>query len=456
MKPTTTLLNTTAIENINENWESYTAFQECYQLFLKSNGLSTDSRTIQNNMCFLALKGERFDGHDFIDEAIQKGACAIITEKPKKVSIPQYIVKNTLLALQQLAYWHRKQLNPKMIAISGSNGKTTTKELCYHLLKPHYSVLASPKNWNNLIGLPLTLLQLRSHHAIAVVELGDNQPGELYYLAHIADPDIGLITNIGLDHIGNYGTIEKNFEAKYQLLYYVRQKQGICIYPHENAYLRERLHSYANTITFGIAQGNVQIFPLKNGYFLWHHIKKQQSGCSKTHLPGTYNLCNIAASIAVALQLAVPSWSIHSSLATFQPVANRGQWIKKGQWKILLDAYNANPSSMEVVLKAFSEQSPPLGVILGAMEELGSFSSYYHEQLAKQLQKLPLSFAVLIGEPMEVTAQKLKKHLKEVYYFSDTPDFIAALQQGALSLTPATLLIKGSRKYALEKVVEVL
>jgi UDP-N-acetylmuramoyl-tripeptide--D-alanyl-D-alanine ligase len=359
-------------------------------------------------------------------------------------------VNNSLETLQELARYHRKLITLPVIGITGSNGKTTTKELISSVLKEKYNTLFTPGNFNNHIGLPITILNIKPEHEIAVIEMGANHVGEIDFLCNIAMPTVGLITNVGKAHIEGFGSLENVVVAKTELYRYLEQNKGLVFINADNEVLTQNCHA-ANKITYSQSEQSdysgkisashpficVDFFPAKN-------ISAKINICS--NLVGSYNFENILAAASIGHYFHVEVSLIKKAIEHYAPSNNRSQFKDSGKNKIIMDAYNANPSSMEVAIKNFSEiNEKPKAMILGDMLELGHISEAEHKRILKLALDTDPDLIILVGKEFE----KLPLKEKHVHKFSDHQS--ASLWLEKKKLTGYTILIKGSRGIQLEK-----
>lgn len=445
-------------------WERHngSVFSEIISCWKTSTGANTDTRSIQAGNLFFALRGPNFDGNTFAERALQLGASGVIVDKSIKFKPLQNIfpVDDPLIALQCLARWQRRNQPCTVLGLTGSNGKTTTKELLARIFPDKDTVWATPGNLNNHIGLPLTLLRLQPQHRLVILEMGDNQTGDIALLCEIAEPDYGIITNIGKDHIGFLGTLEANAASKAELITALAPKKPFFLNLDD-----PNIATFCDsvpTITFATHQqlrrqadfwGELSINDPNGIQVAIEHKDYQWE--FYTHLPGAYNLSNVLAAVAVGITLGANPESIQQGLSAYYPQNNRNQWITYKNKRVLLDAYNANPSSMEVAIKNFISYSqgltpePTLAFILGDMLELGEFSISEHQNLAALLNQVPLnSVIILIGNEIQATSNALTKK----YYWFPTVEQ-AAPELPKLLDSVDMVLIKGSRGIALEKLV---
>ncbi|MCC8145625.1 MAG: UDP-N-acetylmuramoyl-tripeptide--D-alanyl-D-alanine ligase, partial [Bacteroidales bacterium] len=356
---------------------------QLYELFLQYPIITTDSRNCAPNSIFFALKGDRFDGNEYIEQALHNGAAYALSDKKNFLQNDRIIVvENVLQTLQDLANYHRKKMAAKVIAITGTNGKTTTKELVAQVLSAKYSVLYTRGNLNNHIGVPLTLLGLKQNHKFAIIEMGANHIGEIYQLCRIAEPDYGIITNIGKAHLEGFGSMEGVIKAKTELYNYLRNKGGAVFVNQENSFLKD-FYKGLFIIPYGTASnapisGKI-IKEDSSSTFSLEWKKGKENYTIKTQLIGNYNLENVLAAICIGSYFDVPEEMINKAISAYAPNNNRSQIIKTHKNVLLLDAYNANPSSMEVAIEDFVNSTLcPKIIVLGEMKELGSSSKEEH------------------------------------------------------------------------------
>ena len=418
-----------------------------YEKFKECAGVATDTRKDLQNKLFFCLKGETFDGNQFASLAIEKGAKYVVVDNEKFAYLPQAIlVEDTLKALQDLAQQHRKQLATPVVALTGSNGKTTTKELIYSVLNQSFRALKTEGNLNNHIGVPLTLLRLTPDTDIAIVEMGANHPGEIAVLCQIADPDFGYITNFGRAHLEGFGSFEGVVKAKSELYDYLKKADKRIFFCQDNALQADLLEGYSQTYSFSLEGNEKALLQLA----LRESIPFVKLAWGEkeipTHLIGRYNAMNAAAAICIGHYFKLSKEAITRGIADYVPSNNRSQWIHKDRGnQVLMDAYNANPTSMHAAIEAFGELKAAHKVlILGDMKELGTYSQKEHQQLVEDIAARSLWDAVLLlGENFYQTRTDFMKfrtlaelnHYLRLHPFSDT-----------------SFLIKGSRSMTMEKI----
>lgn len=423
---------------------------ELYELFLHHEKITTDSRHCPTNSLFFALKGERFDGNQYAAKALEAGAAYAIIDNPEYLSGDRMIlVDNVLDCLQQLAHRHRKALGIPVIGITGTNGKTTTKELLASVLATKFNVLATEGNLNNQIGVPLTLLRMNPYHEIAVVEMGASHPGDIDELVHIVAPNYGLITNVGCAHLEGFGSFEGVLHTKGELYDYLRHTNGKIFINQENKDLMGIAHGLEQ-ITYGQHEGAFAVgHVVESNPFLTFDWKQQgKIHVVETHLVGAYNIDNVLAAVAVGRYFKIPAERISRAIAAYEPTNNRSQYKKTERNALIIDAYNANPTSMKAALDNFASLPVhPKAVVLGDMLELGKTSDELHGGIVRQLQAEAFDKVYLCGQHFARTADGFPS-------FTTTEELIAALRQDKLE--GYHILIKGSHSMGLENVVELL
>ncbi|MGL5957937.1 MAG: UDP-N-acetylmuramoyl-tripeptide--D-alanyl-D-alanine ligase [Phocaeicola sp.] len=434
-----------------------------YSCFKACNSITTDTRACVPGAMFIALKGESFNGNAFAHEALSKG-CSYVVVDEAEYALPddsRYIlVSDGLKALQQLASYHRQQLGTPIIGITGTNGKTTTKELIAAVLQQRYKVHYTAGNLNNHIGVPLTLLQLTAQHELAVIEMGANHPGEIALLSSIAQPDYGIITNVGKAHLEGFGSFEGVIKTKTELYDYLRGagKQTIFL-DNENNYLKENVAGL-NCITYGACScgGSCSVCGtlLSSAPFLSFRWSSQ--GVSHevtTQLVGAYNLQNALAAIAIGRYFKVSDEAICTALQNYHPKNNRSQLVQTGSNYLIVDAYNANPTSMMAALQNFEQlESRHKVVVLGDMRELGTYSSEEHLKVITYLATVS-SFKriLLVGEEFG-RALSAFGETSSFEHYSNVDQLIEQFEEQPI--TDSTLLIKGSNGIHLNKLVASL
>jgi UDP-N-acetylmuramoyl-tripeptide--D-alanyl-D-alanine ligase len=427
---------------------------ELYFVFLKCTAVSTDSRNCPEGSIFFALKGDKFDGNDYIEQVLANGAAYAVGDRKDLPSDQRIIlVEDVLQTLQDLANYHRKQLRTTVIAITGTNGKTTTKELIATCLSTQYKILFTQGNLNNHIGVPLTLLQLKTEHRLAVIEMGANHPGEIQALCRIAEPDFGLITNVGKAHLEGFGSFDGVVRTKTELYRFLQERDGTVFGNLDNPFLKTFFNSlnmvYYGTTPEAFVYGKVaKTDPLLE--VDWGKSEEPAYSC-RTNLVGEYNFENVMAAICIASYFEVSAEKINRAIAGYIPQNNRSQHLQTAKNKLIVDAYNANPSSMNAALGNFLALNiSPKMVILGEMRELGEYSREEHQKLVDRLLESKLDRVILCGENFtEFQSVNLEWRV-----FSQTTDLLNYLLSENIS--GYHILIKGSRTNQLEKTIAFL
>jgi len=432
--------------------------EELHKIFLSCPSVTTDSRNCPPGSMFFALKGESFNGNLYADEAIKKGSeYAIVDDKSISYASKNVIMVDDVLAtLQQLASFHRDYLSIPIVAITGTNGKTTTKELTREVLKQKFNVKATEGNYNNHIGVPLTLLSFSEETEFGIVEMGANHPGEIEFLCNIAKPDFGLITNIGKAHLEGFGSIEGVMKAKGELYTHLAENAGTIFTNKDSHYLMKILPEDAETVFYGIENSDGLVHGETSGesFFLklkWKNTVTDKEYETGTNLIGSYNLENALAAITVGCYFNVDAVKINRAISDYTPTNNRSQYLKTEKNEVLLDAYNANPSSMQKALENFSNiEGDKKVLILGGMKELGKDSEEEHHELVEKIKTVDPEKTFLIGKEFETH----KAALPNAVYFNNVDQLINYLKEHPL--IDNKILVKGSRSNKLEKVITFL
>lgn len=423
---------------------------QIHHLFLESSGTSTDTRNIKQNFLFFALKGDNFNGNTFAHQALKRGArYAIIDEAVQPTDERFILVTDVLETLQALARFHREQLGLSIIALTGSNGKTTTKELIHAVLKPHFKTVATVGNLNNHIGVPLTLLSMTTDTQIGIVEMGANHAKEIAFLCEIAQPNMGYITNFGKAHLEGFGSEEGVVNAKSELYDYLKAHSGLIILNSDDAKQVSQVGTYDSTYTFSeTSETAVNVKLTDTQPFLSVTFKES---IIKTNLIGVYNFHNIAAALTIGVYHKLTSLQLKEGIEAYVPANNRSQIIQQNSNEILLDAYNANPSSMEVALENFKGiQNQNKLAILGDMFELGTASAKEHlEVINKGVLAKNCTFYFVGSHFFEQN----KAH-PNIKFFETFHDLQLHLENITISNT--SILVKGSRGMALEQVLKFI
>lgn len=415
-----------------------------YNIFRDAAGVSTDSRTLQSGQLFFALSGTNFNGNQFAKQALNKGAIAVVVDEDVSISDDRVIrVENTLRSLQTLATEHRKKLGTTIIALTGSNGKTTTKELIHSVLSPTYTTVATQGNLNNHIGVPLTLLSLQEDTKIGVVEMGANHLGEIAVLANIAQPDFGLITNFGKAHLEGFGSLEGVVKAKSELFDYLKTTNGLIFANADDPKIMVQLKGQ-DPITYGTeTTARVSATLLTENDAIRIEVDQQEI---QTQLSGAYNGYNALAAYAIGRHFGVSPQNAKRALESYIPDNNRSQLIRKKDLHITLDAYNANPTSMQAALASFSKKGGKKIAVLGQMNELGKHTEIEHKRIVDWIKASSIDDCYWVGSAFApfISSDKYFSTVDQaIDYFSKTP------------LGQASILVKGSRSFTLEKLVDV-
>jgi UDP-N-acetylmuramoyl-tripeptide--D-alanyl-D-alanine ligase len=415
---------------------------QLYKLYTQNYLIDTDSRKIRKGSVFFALKGENFNGNQFALQALKSGSThAVIDEEEYHTHPNTILVDNVLETLQKLANFHRKQLNIPIISLTGSNGKTTTKELINAVLSKKFKTTSTLGNLNNHIGVPLTLLSMHPNTDIGIVEMGANHLKEIEFLCDITEPNYGYITNFGKAHLEGFGSYKGVIEGKSELYEYLRTSKGI-VFTNADDEIQVKQSYGINKVSFDknfihcIAANPFVIIQFKNSLI-------------ESQLIGKYNYNNLAAAIAIANYFEVSENDIKDAIEKYIPSNNRSQIIKKGNKKIILDAYNANPSSMQVALENFNELNDMNKIIfLGDMFELGSESVNEHQKIGELATSYNFSKVYLIGKAFSTV------QVKNAFIYDSFDNFKKSIS--LKNINNATILIKGSRGMALERILDLL
>lgn len=423
---------------------------DLYDLFIHNPQITTDSRNCPKGSIFFALKGDKFDGNQYAGKALASGCVYAVIDNPDYyIGERTILVDNVLKTLQQLAHHHRKVLGLPIIGITGTNGKTTTKELLAAVLSTKFNLLYTEGNFNNHIGVPLTLLRLTHDHEMAVIEMGASHPGDIKELVDIVHPNYGIITNVGRAHLEGFGSFEGVIRTKGELYDYIRRSKGKIFIKKENEYLQS-IAKGIEQITYGngddaFASGQV----VSCDPFLVFNWKQQgKLHTVETHMIGSYNLDNVLAAVAVGRFFKIPAERISRAIAAYEPTNNRSQFKKTDNNELVIDAYNANPSSMKVALDNFITMPvQPKAIILGDMRELGPTSDELHAEVVEQIKKGQFDKVFLCGE-------HFSKVGKEFSPFATTEAMVEELRKQPLK--GYHILIKGSHSMGLEKLADIL
>jgi UDP-N-acetylmuramoyl-tripeptide--D-alanyl-D-alanine ligase len=424
--------------------------ENLFQLFYQSSGVSTDTRKIKKDSLYIALKGENFDGNTFAEKAIELGAkYAIVDNKDFANESSIFHVEDSLVFLQKLSNYHRKKIDIPLIGITGSNGKTTSKELINAVLTRKYNVLCTAGNLNNHIGVPLTLLNLTEDHQIAIIEMGANKPKDIEELCLIAEPNYGIITNVGKAHLQGFLSFEGVIETKSELYAFIKQKEGKLIINGDDEILNNKANSLRlEKITYGTNGENqiqgelVQLNPFVE-------LRWKSAGYSspiiQTNLVGKYNFFNFLAAITFGTIFKVENEKINEAISNYEPTNNRSQVQKTKENTLIIDCYNANPSSMQLALESFKEiQHPNKIAILGDMFELGIESDVEHQKIVDYCIENEIQF-LTVGDFFQKHNSSGYKNTQEAIEFINS-----------VNIKNNLILLKGSRGIALEKIIDFL
>ena len=423
-------------------------------------GVSIDTRTLKPGQLYIAIQGKQFDGHQFIDQALQAGAVAIISAQPLANDIPHILVKDTRLALAQLAGFWRKQLAVKIVGVTGSNGKTTVKEMLAAILATQGETLFTQGNLNNDIGVPLTLLNLETHHRFAVIEMGANHPGEIAYTSQIAQADVSIINNVGAAHIEGFGDLKGVAKTKGEIIENLKL-DGVAILNKDDNFFPywQQLVKTRSLISFGFsAEAKVRAEAISkeiqaNQFVTRFELQTDtQTGVTiELHLAGEHNVKNALAAAAAAIALGLDNQAIKQGLESLKPVTGRMQPVigRKGNL-IIDDTYNANPSSLNAALTVLDKQQINW-VVLGAFGELGNEAAQIHQQMGESLKTYPVQQLFAVGELARHTVQAFGQGAR---FFETQQQLITALEEGLTGRE--TLLVKGSRSQKMEQVVAAM
>lgn len=421
--------------------------KELFELFYKSSGVCTDTRKIEKDCLFISLKGANFNGNMFAEQALKDGAkYVIVDEKEFQTNEHIFLVEDALLYLQQLANYHRLKFNIPIIGITGSNGKTSSKELINAVLSSHYSVLATIGNLNNHIGVPLTLLRLTQEHEIAIIEMGANKFKDIEELCTIAEPTHGIITNIGKAHLEGFLSFEGVLKTKKELYVSIANKKGTIIFNNDDEVLKSNLPEEIETISYGTSSEALikgELVNLSPFVELKWSTANYQSELISTQMIGKYNFYNYLAAISFGICFNVPFEKINSAIANYSPENNRSQVKKTERNTLILDCYNANPTSMKSALESFALiNHPNKYFIIGDMLELGEESIKEHQAISDLVHQLKLN-----GSSVGPIFNSLNQHSFEKQ-FNSKSDAIAYFE--SMNFSDKLILLKGSRGIGLE------
>jgi len=453
-----------------------TTTEELYQLYLQHPVISTDTRKIISGCIFFALKGDKFDANTFAEQAIAEGAAYAVIDNPAYQRSGQYLlVADVLSALQNLARHHRRRLNIPVVGLTGTNGKTTTKELINAVLSQKFNTLATQGNLNNHIGVPLTILSIKPEHEMAVIEMGANHQKEIELLCSISQPGHGMITNIGKAHLEGFGGVEGIKKGKGELYEFLAgksqspevqkfgvQKEGVAFVNGDDPVLMkmQQDRGIKNVILYGTANKDNSITGslTENSPYLaieWTNNTSGEKHMVKTQLTGAYNLDNILAAICIGNYFELTADEINKGIAGYQPQNNRSQIRQTETNTLICDYYNANPSSMAVAIENINKLKADRKVlILGDMFELGDESAAEHEGIIQKAFDADVAERIFVGGAFKSQEARGKNQDKKTTFYATAEDAIEALK--AHPIKNSTVLIKGSRGMALERLVGLL
>ena len=425
------------------------AIEELYTLFLQHPQVTTDSRDCPAGSLFFALKGESFDGNAYAKQALDSGCSYAVVDNPDvadPIDKRYLLVDDVLTTLQQLANHHRRQLGTTIIGVTGTNGKTTTKELISAVLSKKYNVLYTQGNFNNHIGVPKTLLRLTRQHEMAVIEMGANHPGEIKTLVNIVEPNYGIITNVGKAHLLGFGSFEGVIKTKGELYDFLREHDGTVFINENNPHL------------MGIADGLQLVLYGNNGELIdcspYLHLSVKGMDV-QTNLIGAYNLDNALAAACIGQFFEVSDEDICAALSEYTPTNNRSQLVKTGKNTLIVDAYNANPTSMKAALDNFHRMNMPNKmIIIGDMRELGEASHEEHVKILQLVYKYSFPLVWLVGEEMRGATTDMPDYSSSFIFFADVEEVKMALEK--IGIKDRTILIKGSNSMKLYTLVDCL
>jgi UDP-N-acetylmuramoyl-tripeptide--D-alanyl-D-alanine ligase len=433
---------------IREAYFCFMGIEQLYEIYQQYPSVQTDTRKLKPGDLFFALKGDQFNGNAFAQQALEKGAAYAIIDEPA-FTIPgkTILVSNVLTTLQQLAKHHREQFTIPFIAITGSNGKTTTKELVHAVLSSHFKTYTTEGNLNNHIGIPLTILKIRRDAEMAVIEMGANHQKEIAGYCTYTLPTHGLITNCGKAHLEGFGGVEGVRKGKGELYDFLRANNGAAFIMWDYDYLRDMSRNISVIFTYGTKDADLTGQTIQSEPFLEVEITSGSSaGKISTQLVGDYNTPNVLAAVAVGTYFGVPAENIKKAIEQYSPSNSRSQLIEKGSNKIILDAYNANPSSMKLAIENFAKLHAPGKILmLGAMAELGEESLEEHKNIISLIQQYNWDAVVLVGGDFLKTDHPFLA-------FSTAAEAGKWLKKQQLE--NKYFLVKGSRSMQMEKVLD--
>lgn len=431
--------------------------EQIYEAFCQQGRITTDSRDIRPGDIFIALKGEKYNGNVFAEQAIKQGAAYAVVDQQEYADHKQrLLVPDSLLFLQQLAHHHRQQLNIPILGITGTNGKTTTKELCYAVLSRKYKTIATQGNLNNHIGVPLTLLSMPKDTEFGIVEMGANHPGEIKTLCDIVNPTLGIITNIGCAHLEGFGSQENIIQTKRALYEAVNRHHGILFVNGDDRLLLEQVKHLpspgAKIVTYGTTSCSTNGEIAQSIPYLVYTLKTRKGNLYiRTKLIGEYNFANAMAASAVGMHFQIDPLTIQEAIEGYRPSNMRSQLLKTEKNTIILDAYNANPSSMRAAINNFAKMHENNKIIIaGEMRELGDATESAHREILQQISHLGITQTLVVGKGF----QGIVNDFQNTTFFENTDSLIHYLQTHPIS--SSFILVKGSRGNQLEKIIPYL
>lgn len=424
-----------------------------YKIFTQHPAVTTDSRDVTPGAIFFALKGINFDGNEYASEALAAGCSYAVVDNPRYATSPNTIlVESSLKTLQELANYHRRKMRTPIIAITGTNGKTTTKELVYSVLSQEHNAIAPEENINYAIGVPLTLLRLRKEHEIAVIEINAGKIGGIKELCEIAEPDYGLITNISPSHTEKFGSLQNLINSKKELYTYIAsRKEGKIFVNYDNPALREMAVGIPS-IYYGLDSDHDQFVTGKvvssTPYLVFEWKMARKFHTVKTKMIGDYNLSNALAAITIGKYFGVKGEKICHAIEAYEPDKRRTHLKETKKNMLLIDAYNANPASMQAALQNFGQMEVNNKVlILGEMKELGPDSNNEHQRIVDNISQYDFDKVILVGENFNQLSPKYET-------FSEVEDLMDYLKKQPLKNN--YILLKGARRLHLENIIELL
>lgn len=427
------------------------SISKIYNKFIECNyQVSTDSRNIPQNSLFICLKGQKFDGNQFAAEALKNGALYVVTENSEITHPNALIVKDSNSILPELAQHHAKQIQTKLISIGGSNGKTTTKEICQRVLEGHFNTKCTQANFNNHIGVPLTLLSLKPDTDIGIIELGTNHPGEMKFLCDLFEPNSGVITNIGKEHLEGFGDIEAVAKEESEVYLQLKRSNGLAFINLDDHWLGNMSNRLSNKLTYSLVSKSANLFAeiICEMPYLKFNLYHNQTliGEFEAKIGGKHNLYNLLVGILMGINHGIDAKIAAEAACEYKPINNRSEWIEYQNHTVLLDAYNANPSSVEAGLKSFFTLEGQKAVLLGDMLELGDSAFAEHQAIFNLCEELNFSELFVCGEHFyEAVGQFPMK-------FENVDSLLAWLDTHPIQ--SKYVYIKGSRGIKMEKALD--